>query len=128
MYSGYNIVNLAPKINTAAVASLIIGVIAIILGILIYVLFMRQKNSSISNGNAKKLHNFLNFKVFVLPELVKITYVILAIYLTIYSFVLIPTSFGLFLLVLIFGNVLLRISYEVMMLLFRIEENTRKEK
>ena len=61
---------------------------------------------------------------YVLEELLKATYLISAIFITLYSFGLIAVSFVLFLTTLLIGNLILRIVYELSILLVKICHNT----
>ena len=85
---------------------------------------------TVDKNNEKKfsgflgwLYNFLNFKVFTIELILKVTYVCLAIYLTLSSFALIGTSFIAFLICIIGGNIALRVTYELLMLLVSICTN-----
>ena len=59
-----------------------------------------------------------------LESILKVTYLILAIYITLQSFGLIGTSFLLFILMLVLGNIILRIVYEMSLILLTICKNT----
>lgn len=97
-------------------------IIAIIGGVIAYALFV--KGSDKRAGFLGWLHKFLNFKVLVVEDVIKITYIILAIFITLGSFGLIATNIISFFLVLILGNLLLRITYEISILLVKICQNT----
>lgn len=99
-------------------------ILAIVGGILIYFLFLSKKNEGKFKGFLGWLYDFLSFKKMFLETLLKVTYLIFAIYITLYSFVLIGTSFLLFLLVLILGNVIARVVYEFALILLVICRNT----
>lgn len=127
MYSSYYSKNLLSSSNSAASASvwIIVSIIlAIIGGILIYFLFLNKKNEGKFNGFVGWLYDFLSFKKMFMEALLKITYLIVALYITLSSFALIGTSFIGFLAMLIIGNVVARLVYEFSLLLLVICRNT----
>ena len=99
-------------------------VLAIIGGILVYFLFLNKKNEGKFTGFLGWLYDFLSFKKMFLEVLLKITYLMFAIYITLSSFALIGTNFLLFLATLILGNVFVRVIYEFSLILLVICRNT----
>ena len=99
-------------------------VLAIVGGILVYFLFLSKKNEGKFTGFIGWLYDFLSFKKMFLETLLKVTYLILAIYITLSSFALIGTSFLGFLMTLVIGNLIVRITYEFSLLLLVICRNT----
>ena len=70
-----------------------------------------------------KLYEFVKFKKMYITTILKVSYLVFAIFTTLSSFSFISTSFVLFLLVLIGGNLILRIVYEFSLVLLSIHEN-----
>lgn len=99
-------------------------ILAIVGGILIYFLFLNKKNEGKFTGFLGWLYDFLSFKKMFLEALLKVTYLIVAIYITLYSFVLIGESLLAFLLTLVLGNVVTRVVYEFSLILLVICRNT----
>lgn len=97
-------------------------VIAFIGGIVAYILFAKSKKEF--NGFLGWLHKFVNFKTLILEDILKITYIILAAYITLASFGFIGSNVGVFFGMLIGGNIGLRIIYEMSILLIKICQNT----
>ncbi len=95
-------------------------VIAIAATVCIFVIFLNKKNAGKYKGFLGWLYDFLDFKKMLIEKILKMTYVCLTIYLTLYSFALIGTSFLAFLGVLLLGNLILRVTYELTMLLINI--------
>ncbi len=110
------------SLNGAVVWTIIATVIAIIGGITLYFVFLKSKTKY--TGFLAKLQDFLNFKSLVLEDILKITYLILAIFITLNSFGFIASNFLSFIVTLIVGNLVLRISYEISILLIKICRNT----
>jgi len=118
----YDVPTTPQSLNIAMIVGFILGIIG---AVLIYVLFMRKDNANKLKGFAKYLYDFLHFDKLCIEFILKITYIFAAIFLTVYSFGLIPIHFLAFLLFLIFGNVILRITYEMTMVLFSIHKNVK---
>ena len=99
-------------------------ILAIVGGILIYFLFLSKKNEGKFKGFVGWLYDFLSFKKMFMEALLKITYLIVALYITLSSFALIGVNFWAFLGTLIIGNVVARLIYEFSLLLLVICRNT----
>jgi len=98
-------------------------VLAVIGGIGAYYLFVKP-DKKVEGKFLNWLKSFLAFKEMLIETILKITYMILAIFITLVSFNLIGTNFVAFLLMLIFGNVILRITYEASLMFIMIWKNT----
>lgn len=120
-YSG-SVNTTSNTISGVVIWTIIATVIAIIGGITLYFVFLKSKNKF--TGFLAKLQDFLNFKTLVLEDILKITYLILAIFITLNSFGQIAINFALFIATLIGGNLALRIGYELSILLIKICRNT----
>ena len=105
-----------------AIWTIISIVLAIGGGITLYIIFLRSNKKF--TGFLKLLHEFFNFQTLLLEEIIKISYLVLTIFLTLYSIGLIGINIGLCLLTLVVGNVALRIVYEIAILLIKICKNT----
>ena len=98
-------------------------ILAIVGGILVYFLFLSKKNEGKFTGFLGWLYDFLSFKKMFLETLLKVTYLIIAIYITLSSFALIGESFLAFLLQLVLGNIVARVVYEFSLILLVIYRN-----
>ena len=112
------------SVQSASVWIIVSIILAVIGGILIYFLFLSKKNEGKFKGFVGWLYDFLSFKKMFMEALLKITYLIVALYITLSSFAFISTSFVLFLAMLIIGNVVARLVYEFSLLLLVICRNT----
>ena len=99
-------------------------ILAVVGGILVYFLFLSKKNEGKFTGFLGWLYDFLSFKKMFLESLLKITYLVFAIYITLSSFAIIGTNFFGFLATLLIGNVVLRVIYEFSLVLLVICRNT----
>lgn len=126
MYSS-NYYSRSSSLNSVADASVWIIVsliLAIVGGILIYFLFLSKKNEGKFNGFVGWLYDFLSFKKMFMETLLKIIYIITALFITLSSFATIGSSFIGFLVTLVVGNVVARLVYEFALILLVICRNT----
>ena len=114
-------------ISGTQVWMIVATVLAITGGILVYFLFLNKRNEGKFKGFVAWLYNFLSFKNFNLRFLLTITYTMLALYITLTSFNwLVYGSFWMFVEQLVIGNLILRIAYEFILVIYSIYENTKK--
>ena len=99
-------------------------VVAFIGGIALYFTFLNKKNEGKYKGFTGWMYDFLSFKKMVIENILKILYLISAIYITLSSFALISSSFLGFLLYLVVGNLVIRIVYELLLVVLVICRNT----
>ena len=123
MYGTRSIMSMSSAVGSTVwvILSLILAIIG---GILVYFLFLSKKNEGKFKGFLGWLYDFLSFKKMFLEALLKVTYIIVAIYITLSSFALIGESFLSFLLTIVLGNVLARVVYEFSLILLVICRNT----
>lgn len=114
----------ASSANTAANMAQPVFWISIIAAVIIFFVFLSKKNEGKFKGFVAWLYDFLSFKKMLAEALLKITYIAIALYITIMSFAFIGMSFGYFLLMLVGGNVLARVIYEVALVLLIVCRNT----
>ena len=122
-YNSYDsLLSTSSRVSGFLVWTIISIVVALVGGLVVYFVFL--KNDKKYTGFLAKLKDFLNFKSLLLEEILKVSYLILAIFVTLYSFGLIGISVVSFFATLIGGNLALRISYEMAILLIKICKNT----
>lgn len=103
--------------------TVVAAILSIIGGILLYVLFVNKKDK-VENKYLAWIKEFLSFKKMLIEVILKVSYIIVAIFITLTSFNIISTSFLGFLLYLIIGNVIARLIYEGSLILLMIWKNT----
>ena len=103
---------------------IIAAVIAVVGALILYFTFLSKRNDGKFKGFLGWTYEFLNFKKFTIEAILKITYLMLTIFITLSSFALISTSVGAFFLALILGNLVLRIIYEFSLIMLVICRNT----
>ena len=100
------------------------AILAVIGGIVLYFTFLSKKNEGKFTGFLGWMYDFLTFKKMMIENLLKILYLIAAIFITLGSFALISTSFIAFLMTLVFGNIAARVGYELFLVTLVICRNT----
>ena len=120
---GYTTSTLNSGVGIAMLVWQIISIIAAIAGaFVLFFVFLPKKNENKFKGFAKWLYDFLDFKKMTLEVILKICYMITAIYLTLSSLSYIAINPLLFLLQLTLGNILARVAYEGAILLLKIHK------
>lgn len=107
-----------------AMWTIIAFILAIIGGVLVYFLFVKSDKKV--NDYLTKLKDILDFKTMLIEPILKILYLILTIFIILFSFNLIAVNFLGFLLCLIIGPIIVRIIYEAAMILIMIWKNTQE--
>ena len=99
-------------------------VLAIVGGIAVYFTFLKKENEVKYTGFWGWMYDFLTFKKLTIESVLKILYLICALFVTLSSFSIISTSFIAFLLYLVIGNLAVRIAYELILVRLIICRNT----
>lgn len=128
MYNSYGvsstILDSSPKFVASGIWTIVSVILAIIGGIVLYFTFLSKKNEGKFTGFLGWLYYFLTFKKMMIENVLKILYIIVALFVTLSSFGLISISFLAFLLTLVIGNVLTRVIYELLLVKLVICKNT----
>ena len=128
MYNSYGvsstILDSSPKFVASGIWTIVSVILAIIGGIVLYFTFLSKKNEGKFTGFLGWLYDFITFKKMMIENLLKILYIIVALFVTLSSFGLISISFLAFLLTLVIGNVLTRVIYELLLVKLVICKNT----
>ena len=90
----------------------------------IFLSFIKKDNEGKYTGFLGWMYDFLTFKKLTIENVLKILYLICAIFVTLSSFATISTSFIAFLLYLVVGNLVVRIAYELILVRLIICRNT----
>lgn len=117
MYSSYSSPN-----TQAGIWMIIAAVIAVIGGVVLYFTFLRKSNDGKFKGFLGWMYDFLTFKKMLIENVLRILYLIFALFITLASFG--AGSFLGFLIVIIAGNLLVRIVYEFSLIMLVICRNT----
>ena len=99
-------------------------VLAIIGGIVLYFTYLSKKNETKYTGFLAWMYDFLSFKKMVVENVLRVTYLIIALFVTLSSFAMISASFLAFIMYLIIGNLVVRLIYELSLVVLIICRNT----
>lgn len=113
-----------PDLKSTVIIWVVIAAISLIGGLILYFTFLSRKNEGKFKGFLGWIYEFLNFKRFTIEAILKTTYLILTIFITLSSFTIIPSTPIGFLLMLILGNLALRLVYEISLIMLTICRNT----
>lgn len=123
-YSSMSGMNSLSKAADSAVWLVVSLILAVVGGILVYFLFLSKKNEGKFTGFVGWLYDFLSFKKMLLETILKVCYLITAIYLTLVGLGLLSVNILSALMTIIVGNVVARIVYEFSLVLLTICRNT----
>ncbi len=102
---------------------IIASVLALVGGITLYFTIFNKKNEEKYKGFMSIIYNLVHFKYFVIEDIFRIMYIISVLFVTLYSFSFIGK--WQFLLILVGGNIIIRIIYEFVMLFIELCHNVR---
>ena len=111
----------------SAVWTLVSLILSVVGCFLVYFLFVK-KNIKTDSKFLKWLKDFLNFDTMLIESILKIAYIFVVIFITLGSFSLISVSFLSFIVTLVFGNLIARIIYELILITVMIWKNTAEIK
>lgn len=139
MYSDYysgssndSIFDIFQNSQTLAIVSIVCLILAVISGFLLFFLFLGKQNEGKFTGFLGWMYDFLNFKKMMSESILKVCYLILASFITLYAVgALLFTEGGsiggrllAFILTLTIGNVMIRLLYEFALVILIICRNT----
>ena len=122
-FNNPTVTTVTSNITGQLIWTIIAIVISIVGGIALYFTIFSKKNDEKYKGVMAVLYNLVHFKYFVIDDIFRILYIISVLFITLYSFSFIGK--WQFLVILVGGNLLLRISYEFMMLFMELCHNVR---
>lgn len=109
MYSYYYYYNLLSAMPIVVLA-------AVILAIVMYFTFLRKENEGKYTGWKKTVYDFFNFNRFYTEDIMKLLYVLLTVAFTVIGIFMLFVEFATGLILLIVGNIALRVAYELVMM------------
>lgn len=113
-----SISNTTTSFSISEVWTIVSVLLAIIGGIFLYTTYFNKENTY--TGFKKVLYDFLNFKITIIEPIFRVAYLITAIAITLCSFSYLTTNFFTFLGILVFGNIIARLSFEFFLLILKL--------
>jgi len=112
--------NGTPSFSISEVWIIVSVLLAVIGGIILYNTYFSKSNKDKFTGIKKVLYDFVNFKFTIIEPIFKVLYLIVAIALTLSSLSLITTNFFEFIAVIVFGNIIVRLAFELLLLTLKM--------
>lgn len=112
--------NSTPSFSISEVWIIVSVLLAVIGGIILYNTYFSKNNEGKFTGIKKVLYDFVNFKFTIIEPIFKVLYLITAIFLTLSSLSLITTNFFEFIAVIVFGNIIVRLAFELLLLTLKM--------
>lgn len=129
-YYDYDLVDpnttVGASVNGTLVWMIISLVLAVIGGITLYFTVFSKKNEGKYKGFMSKLYDVITFKYFFIDDLFKLVYLISVIAISLLSFTYIGSNFLSFIMILVFGNIGLRLLFELLMMFTEMCCNVRE--
>lgn len=94
--------------------------LAVIGGIILYNTYFSKEKDNKYNGYKKILYDYINFNITIIEPLFKVLYLILSIAITLISLTFITTNFFKFIGIIVFGNIILRLIFEFILLMLKL--------
>ena len=114
------ITNTAKSFSISEVWIIISILLAVIGGIFIFTTYFGKDKENNYSGLKKTVYDFLNFKITIIEPIFRVLYLIVAIAITLCSFSYITTNFFQFVGTLVFGNIVARLSFELLLLVLKL--------
>ena len=121
-----NITNNANSFTLSEVWIIISLLLAVIVGVFLFTTYFSKDKEKKYTGWKKKAYDFINFKITLIEPIFKLLYLISAIAITLCSFIYITENFFYFIGLLIFGNIMLRIIFELLLLTLKLFKDVSK--
>lgn len=114
------ITNTAKSFSTSEVWIIISVLLAVIGGVFLFTNYFGKDKEGAYTGYKKKIYDFINFKITIIEPIFRVLYLIVAIAITLASFSYITTNFFEFIGTLVFGNILARLAFELLLLVLKL--------
>lgn len=114
------ITNTAKSFSISEVWVIISVLLAVIGGVFLFTNYFGKDKEGAYTGYKKKIYDFINFKTTIIEPIFRVLYLIVAIAITLASFSYITTNFFEFIGTLVFGNILARLAFELLLLVLKL--------
>lgn len=114
------ITNTAKSFSISEVWVIISILLAVIGGVFLFTNYFGKDKEGTYTGFKKKIYDFINFKTTIIEPIFRVLYLIVAIAITLASFSYITTNFFEFIGTLVFGNIIARLAFELLLLILKL--------
>lgn len=125
LYGSSSLSSASSTLDSMSTLSIVAAVVGICGAITLVCTVLNKKNQGKAKGALGMLYDTFTFRKMWLREILEITYLMATIYITIMSFGMIQLSWKLFFVMLIGGNLLLRMGYEASLMFVGMYENLK---
>lgn len=112
--------NTTTSFSIGEVWTIVSILLAVIGGIFLYTTYFSKDKENTYTSFKKLLYDFFNFKITIIEPIFRVAYLITAIAITLCSFSYLTTNFFTFLGILVFGNIIARLSFEFFLLILKL--------
>ena len=121
-----NALGTTPSFSISEVWVIVSLFLAVMGGIFLYNTYFSKSNEGKFIGLKKVLYDFINFKFTIIEPIFKVLYLIIAIGLTLSSLSLIGSNFFEFIAVIVFGNIVVRLAFELLLLTLKMMKDVNE--
>ena len=119
-YDTGSIIDTSKSFTLGEVWVIISILLAIIGAMLLFATYFAKDKDNSYTGYKKVIYDFVNFKLTIIEPIFRLLYLIVAIAITLGSFSLIATNFFKFIGVIVFGNIIARLGFELLLLTLKL--------
>lgn len=112
--------NVSTSFSISEVWMIVSVLLAVIGGIFIYNTYFGKNKEKEYTGFNNTLYNFFTFKLTIIEPLFRVLYLITAIAITLCSFSYLTTNIFQFIGILVFGNLIARLTFELLLLTLKL--------
>ena len=110
----------AKSFSVSEVWIIVSVLLAVIGGILLFSTYFNKDLENKYTGFKKTIYDFLHFKITIIEPIFKVAYLVVAIAITLSSFSFIPINLFKFIGVVVFGNIMARLGFEMLLLILKL--------
>lgn len=114
------ITNATKSFSISEVWLIISALLAVIGGIFLFTTYFSKEKENTYTGFMKVLYDLVNFRLTIIEPIFKVLYLITAIAITLSSFSYLTVNFFKFVTILLFGNLIARLSFELLLLTLKL--------
>lgn len=114
------ITNSTTSFSISEVWIIVSVILAVIGGIFLFTTYFSKDKENNYTDLKKMIYDFVHFKITIIEPIFRIFYLITAIAITLCSFSYLTTNFFRFISLLVFGNIIVRLAFELLLLTLKL--------